>query len=120
MRRDDPALGLEIFSEQQLRETCLRLEGRVRMLRSFLADLHCENATLRRQRAVLSERLGELEDSCAAASGDADGEDREARPLQAMQAPEAQELELRRCQAQEEQLRMEVCEHQLSRAQMEQ
>ncbi|CAE7624232.1 unnamed protein product [Symbiodinium sp. CCMP2456] len=150
-------LGLEVFSEQQLRETCLRLEGRVRMLRSFLEDLHCENATLRRQRAVLSDRLGEVEDSLcvAAASGDAgDGEDRDGvPPLQApkelvgqnpdgveltwqlsncqQRPPQAQgsgelqvltekELELRRCQAQEEQLRMEVCEHQLSRVQMEQ
>ena len=32
--RDDPALGLEVFSEQQLRETCLRLESLARSERS--------------------------------------------------------------------------------------
>ncbi|CAE7041145.1 unnamed protein product [Symbiodinium sp. CCMP2592] len=162
-RRSWEDLDLEVFSEEQLKETCLRLEGRVRMLRSFLADLHRENATLRRQRAMLSDRLGEMEDSlcaaAAAASGD-DGEElleqspdgelsywalgplqhaeggdcidwggagpRQQRLLAVQRLSESsaeaktQELELRRCQAQEEQLRMEVCEHQLSRAQMEQ
>ncbi|CAE7419245.1 unnamed protein product [Symbiodinium natans] len=52
---------LEILSDQQLVQTCFRLEGRVRMLAAFLGDLNSEKATLQRQQAMLRERLAELE-----------------------------------------------------------
>jgi len=99
---------LEALSEAQLAETCLRLEGRVRMLRIFLADLHRENATLQRQRAMLSERLGEMEE-------------RGLGPPAWLQAGQDELLNDRQLlQASRPSAGVQVCEHQLSRAQMEQ